>query len=222
MYTIEIFISLKSPLHVGGLSPASTAAVRGMVKTRDGWPFIPASSFKGRLRHTIERLAHGLGSPACETHRKMCRKADIACPVCQIFGSPWLPGPVRFVDIELSGPPAMVEQREKIKRMGLPHPQTTERYGVGIDRRRKVAADHLLYTTELFQPGVPLTFSGPLDGTVSSKTAAWIAAGMRYLDSLGGDRSRGLGWIVGEAIVKDRAGNVVSAEDLRAELEAKS
>ncbi len=222
MYTIDITITLKSPLHIGALSPASTAAVRGMIKTQDGWPFIPASSFKGRLRHAVERLAHGLDRKACETHRKMCRDEATACPVCRVFGSPWLPGSLQFMDMELSGPQALVDQRENQKRQGLFPPRTSERYGVGISRQRKVAADHLLYTTELFHPGVPLAFSGTLNGCTELEAAAWVSAGIRYLDSLGGDHSRGLGWVFATAAVQDDGGKLVSADELRKCLETTS
>ncbi len=216
-YTVEITLTLKTPLHVGALSPAGTAARRGIVKTRDGWPYIPASSFKGRLRHAVERLADGLQRRRdCNTHRKMCR--ENLCPVCRIFGSPWASGPVQFADLELSGPPELAAQYQNRKTRLTP-PPTTERYGVGLSRRRKVAADHLLYTTELFQPGVPLQFHSVLRGNITQETAAWLSAGVRYLDSVGSDRTRGLGWLTGEALVKDAASQVMAAAALRAILE---
>lgn len=213
MLTIKITITMKSPLHIGALSAVSTSAMRGLIKDHDGWPYIPASAFKGRLRHTIEKLARGLDYPVCETHRSMCRDASQACPACQIFGSPWIPGTVRFVDFQLSGPEELVREREKRE----PAP-STQRYGVSLSRSRKVAEDHLLYTTELFEPGVPLTFTGMLSEVPGIREAAWIVAGVRMLESLGSSRTRGLGWLQGQAEVRDEDNQVIELDVLHSYL----
>lgn len=213
MPTIKITITMKSPLHIGALSATSTSAMRGLVKDHDGWPYIPASAFKGRLRHTIEKLARGLNYPVCETHRNMCRDARDACPACQIFGSPWIPGTVRFVDFQLSGPEELVREREKKE----PSP-STQRYGVSLSRTRKVAEDHLLYTTELFEPGVPLTFTGVLSDVPGLEESAWIIAGVRMLESLGSSRTRGLGWLDGSAEVRDENNQIISLDVLQSHL----
>lgn len=221
MLSIEIDLTFNSPVHIGAIAPAGTSAMRGMIKDRDGWPYIPASAFKGRLRHAVERLARSLNYTVCETHRQMCREASTACPACQIFGSPWIKGSVHFVDLQLSAPETLAEMRKK--RIPGERPQPEQRFGVGISRARKVSADHLLYTTELFMPGVPITFQGTLKGEITIKQAAWVVAGVRFLDSLGGSRTRGLGWVEGHATVRDdQTQEALSFETLRQALEGKS
>lgn len=219
MYTIDVELTLQSPLHIGALAPAGAVAMRGLVKDADGWPYVPASAFKGRLRHSVERLAHGLGRRVCATHRDMCREAASACPACQIFGSAWLPGPVHFIDLTLCGPAQVVDYLDAERRAGR-RPGSSERYGVGLNRRRKVAADQLLYTTELFQPGAPLVFGAALTGIPDLTTAAWLFCGLSALDSLGSSRSRGLGWLSAQATVRDQGCVQVEPERLKAALEA--
>jgi len=209
---IDVTVVLKSPLHIGALAPAGTAAVRGMVKTQDGWPYIPASTLKGRLRHTVERLARGLGYFVCDTHQDMCKSVQDACPVCLIFGSPWLEGKLYFADLLLSGPPEILQPLKE--RHGSEWPSTVLRHGVGISRSRKVAADNLLYTTELFQPGIPWVFKGTLCGAITMCNAAWVVAGLRAMQCIGGDSTRGLGWIDIQTQVETEAAKSVSDEEL--------
>jgi CRISPR/Cas system CSM-associated protein Csm3 (group 7 of RAMP superfamily) len=103
---------------------------------------------------------------------------------------------VRFVDLELSGPPAIAAMRQKKQR-----PKTGERTGIAINRRRGVAQDDFLFSTELFMPGVALVFSGTVKGAISLEQAALLVAGLRLIPALGRSKSGGLGWIEAEAAV---------------------
>jgi CRISPR/Cas system CSM-associated protein Csm3 (group 7 of RAMP superfamily) len=103
------------------------------------------------------------------------------------------------------------------RRTGLP-PRTTHRYGVAISRRRGVAEAGLLYTTELFEPGTVLSFSGVLRGPVSHRDAALVVAGLRLIPAMGRGKSGGLGWMTAEVTVKDE-GTVLTDDALRAALE---
>ena len=125
MTEIQVTLTFTTPPNIGSGAQEGTLADRGFIKARDGWPYVPATVFKGRLRHAVERVARGLGVEVCDTHRKMCRQAELACPVCKVFGSPWITGRLRFVDLELSAPQSLVDRRrEKL------HPHTQIRYGV--------------------------------------------------------------------------------------------
>lgn len=216
MLTIEVVLTTCSPLHIGALSASGSAAMRGMLKDAHGWPYIPASAFKGRLRHMVERLGRGLGYSVCETHRQMCREPARACPACQVFGSSWIPGSARFPDLLLSAPEALAAERQE----GRPPPASVLRYGVGISRRRRTAGDHLLYTSELFQPGASLAFAGEIQQVPGLAEAAWLAGGLQMLESLGSDRSRGLGWVASQVQVLDEDGALVALDRLKACLEA--
>ncbi len=212
MYQISMEIVLQTPLHIGAAAPIGTEAIRGMRKDQSGWPYIPASTFKGRLRHMVERLAYTLGRTTCNTHHQTCERLENACPVCRIFGSPFVPGQVRFTDLILDKTPF-------IKKAHDPAPLTTYRFGVALSRTRRVAGDGLLYTLELFQPGVPLLFRGVLEDIKSLEDAAWLYAGTQILESLGSGRGRGLGWISTSCQVREiSSGAPISQQDLRSAL----
>ncbi len=214
MFTITVTLQFTSPPAIGSGAQEGTLAQRGFIKDRDGWPYIPATAFKGQLRHAVERAAQGLSQRVCATHRKMCREASSACPACRIFGSPWVPGKLRFVDLTLSGPPELVAQREKARQENrhIFHPY---RYGVSLNRRRNVAGEHLLYTTELFAPGIPVAFTGDLSGDLELVDAAWVIAGLNLLSTIGKSKTGGLGWLQAEAVVQED-GAVVDTARLRA------
>jgi CRISPR/Cas system CSM-associated protein Csm3 (group 7 of RAMP superfamily) len=213
MTEIEVTLTFTTPPNIGSGAQEVTLADRAIIKAHDGWPYIPATAFKGQLRHAVERVARGMGMEVCETHRKMCRPDRRVCPVCQVFGSPWIPGRLRFVNLELSGPPELVAHREK-----KPYPRTQSRYGVALNRRRGVAADALLYTTELFEPGVPISFKGTLTGEINLASAAWVVAGLGFLAALGRAKSTGLGWLQAKTVVRID-GQIVDADALRGALE---
>lgn len=211
---VDITLHFTTPPAIGSGAQEGTLAQRGFIKDREGWPYIPATALKGKVRHAVEQVARGADRKVCKTHHKMCREAHVACPACRIFGSPWIPGAVRFVDLTLSGPPELVERRQETTR----HPRYPYRYGVGINRRRKVAGDQLLYTTELFEPGVPVAFSGTLTGDIDLESAAWLVAGLHLLTGLGQGKSSGLGWCQAEVAVR-QGGQEITPAQLRAALQ---
>lgn len=197
MVEIKVTLTFKTPLNIGSGAQQGTLAQRGMLKDRRGWPYVPASALKGRLRHAVEQVAQGLNlrPPVCKTHRKMCREE--LCPVCRLFGSPWAPAAVRVERLELSGPAALVAIKERRK-----NPRTTQRTGVAINRRRGVSEDALLYNTELLWPAAELQFTGRITGDVDRAQAALLVAGLRLLPAMGRGKSGGLGWLRAEATVR--------------------
>jgi len=218
MVTIDVTLTFQTSLNVGSGAQRGTLADRAMIKDDRGWPYVPASALKGRLRHAVERLAAGLGELVCDTHQDMCRDKTNACAVCRIFGAPWIPGRLRFERLTLSGPDEIVQVlEERQRRTGQP-PRTTHRYGVAISRRRGVAEDALLYTTELFESGTPLAFSGKLRGPLTPEEAALVVAGLRLIPAMGRGKSGGLGWMTAEVTVQDEGANL-SDDVLRAALE---
>lgn len=206
MVKIDVTVRLRSPLNIGSGAQQGTLAQRGMLKDREGWPYIPASTLKGRWRHAVEQVAGSLaGQTACLTHQDMCRRQ--LCSVCQIFGSPWQSGRVRFVNLALSGPPAIMAMRRKKLR-----PKTAARTGIAVNRRRGVAQDDFLFSTELFMPGVPLAFSGIVQGVISREQAALLVAGLHLIPALGRSKTGGLGRIEAEATVSDGEENWTAAQ----------
>ncbi len=197
MIKIDVTITLRTPMNIGSGAQQGTLAQRGMLKERDGWPYIPATLLKGRLRHYAEQVASTLPNTTVRNPHDLTNiEADDL--VSQVFGTPWQQGRVFFEDCYLSGPPAILEWRRQ-----MPNPRTMQRTGVSINRRRKVAADQRLYKTELLLPGVPLSFSGTIRGHLNRKQAALLVAGLNLVPAFGRGKSGGLGWIEVETHVQN-------------------
>jgi len=156
-----------------------------------GLPMVPASSLKGRLRHTCKQLEEGLrpdttcDDPLAEA---MCQPGsqERPCRVCRLFGSPWVPAALSITDLLLVEPAFLTR--------GDAPPRTSLRYGVGLSRRRRVAQDQLLYTTEVFLPGGTITLGGEISGDVAEADLGLLVAGLENLLTLGGGKTSGLGW----------------------------
>jgi len=203
MIEIEVKLTFETPLNIGSGAQHGTFADRAMIKTREGWPYVPASAFKGRLRHAVEQIAHARGLSDCVTHRHTCRpERGKPCPVCQVFGSPWVPGQLHFARLELVGPLDVVVGLKEMKDLDRVV-RTQVRYGVALSRRRQVSEDKLLYTTELFEPGERLEFQGTLRGEIERREAALVLAGLRLIPALGRGKSGGLGWLSATVQVRE-------------------
>lgn len=187
---LNIRLTFDGPFNIGAGALGGTLADKPLTRDARGLPMVPASAFKGRLRHEVERLAPHLRphdrspcrSPVAET---MCQGSEDPCPVCRLFGSPWHPARLIFSDLILTEPDFLTH--------GDP-PLSDLRYGVALSRQRRVAEDQLLYTTEVFLPGVPLTLSGTITGELDEADLALLRAGLDSLFAIGGGKSRGLGW----------------------------
>lgn len=190
MIEILVTITTRSPLYIGSGAQQGTLAQRGLLKDRDGWPYIPATSLKGKLRHSVEQIVSTMpaGGPILDPHENRVRlPTDI---VSTLFGAPWIAGLVLFEDFYLVGPPPLLAFKKE-----NPNPRTTERTGVSINRRRKVAADQRLYRTEVLWPGASLEFGGTLRGELTRSQAGFLVAGLKLIPALGGGKTGGLGWI---------------------------
>lgn len=210
MTEIDVTLIFKTPLNIGSGAQQGTLTQRGMLKDRRGWPYVPASALKGRLRHAVEQVAAALDlqPSVCRTHQDMCRERP--CPVCRLFGSPWVAGAIRVQRLELTGPPALADIKEKQE-----NPRTDRRTGVAINRRRRVAQDAFLYDTELLWPGAALEFGGTITGHFDEAQAALLLAGLRLIPAMGRGKSGGLGWTEVQATVRGDDGEEWPAERLR-------
>lgn len=188
---IELFVSFDGSFNVGGGAMGGSLSRRPLLTDWRGLPLIPGSSLKGRLRHTCKQLAEGLGYETCGDPRAeaMCPNTsapDDICPVCRLFGFTGRPSPLTFSDLSLVEPDFVTR--------GIP-PPTSLRYGVGISRRRSVAADQLLYDTEVFMPGSPVTLRGEIGGRLAAeRDLGLLIAGLENTITLGGGKTAGLGW----------------------------
>lgn len=217
MVEITITLTLKSPLTIGSGAQQGTLAQRGLLKDPAGWPYVPASSLKGRLRHAVEQIVRATDTEQTVLDPHENRRRLPTDVVTRLFGAPWVRGQVLFEDLLLSGPPAIIAYRNH----HLQAPLTQQRTGVSINRGRHVAEDQRLYSTELFQPGVPLEFQGKLRGNLLLPEVGWLVAGLHLLPALGRSKSTGLGWLdIATQTTLD--GQILPSEKLRQALQETS
>jgi CRISPR/Cas system CSM-associated protein Csm3 (group 7 of RAMP superfamily) len=69
-------LTLKTGLHVGSAWTAGSPSDDPVVRTPDGRPFIPGSSFKGAFRSTVEKLAPAVDLTTCLLDHS---DPDVAC-----------------------------------------------------------------------------------------------------------------------------------------------
>ena len=212
-------IEALTPLHIGtgyGLAGVADAgALRRLEGGRPGAVYLPGSSIKGRARYHLELLAPSLqgvaglaGFGQDPDHRDHpCRDGNL-CPACNIFGSTAHEGPLFFSDALLATDDdlAMViegnddQGQEQVRRLY----ERQVRTNVMLSRRRGVAREQHLFTTEVAAPG--LRFRGTIGGflpdqgrrlAVGDGTApldlALLLLALRAITHLGGRKSRGLG-----------------------------
>ncbi|MCQ3933164.1 MAG: hypothetical protein DPW16_22170 [Chloroflexi bacterium] len=190
---IRLKLTMQSPLHIGGETRLNTSADKPLLKTVDGLPYIPATTLKGRLRHTLEQILHSDFVNLYQLGPLSDNMMGSPDTVHYLFGSPQQESRVYFEDLYLSGPPVILDAF--LTRRGKAFPTTMIRTGVGINRRRRVAQDQILYSTEVFAPGIDLEFSGSVTALVDDEALIYLLmAGLRFIEQIGSQRSRGFGW----------------------------
>jgi CRISPR/Cas system CSM-associated protein Csm3 (group 7 of RAMP superfamily) len=203
-FCVDLSIVIETALSVGGAGTVGSLADKSLL--RDGWnrPMLPASQVKGRLRHACESIARGLGISVCQPPKPETTCPHLAlpgtskennrqyCPICEIFGSPAFRGRLRFRDL-VYAPPTGDPAREG----RLYTPREPLRPGVGLDRRRGVVQEKLLFLTETTQPGTGACFAREkaICGNVPGPGhALLVLMGLKQILNWGGAKSRGLGW----------------------------
>jgi hypothetical protein len=186
---IELQITLLSSLHIGTglgrgqiLDDTVVAGPHPLAPEAAPLPYIPGSSLKGRLRHSLRLLAPALGLQTDGRLREIEKR---------LFGFPERPGGLLFADAHIADPrlarslsaPAMARRTAR-----------SERSFVGLTPRR-VAADERLFRIELAEHD--LVFAARLSGTLPRESAradvGLLLAAAYDLTHLGGHKGRGLG-----------------------------
>ena len=198
---IELEAHFATPFSIGTGALGCTTADKPLLKDAEGVPYLPGSTLKGILRHEAEKIIRSLWSDEA-----VCRSPNPAtmcpqnrpteqpfCPICRVFGSPWLPSSLIFTDLK----PGERLDRQVMK-------DTRLRFGVGISRHRRVAADDLLYTLEVASAAEGVPLQGAIEGNLPDeewkRLLALVLAALRAINAIGGARSRGLGWVTLEAV----------------------
>lgn len=203
---------LRTGLHVGSGWAVGTPSDNPVVRTPDGKPFIPGSSFKGAFRSTVEKLTSATGLTSCwlmggqgcigaqgEEQRKfdqqrsdagwsgetlLSQLEDKLCDTCKLFGSPYCASRILFADLL---PPDEDSLSAKMIQV---------RDGVAIHRDSEKAVDRLKYDYEVVAPAqtfrvqIRLEDPSPNDLALTCLGLSEFVSGLGYI---GGKRSRGLG-----------------------------
>jgi len=214
-FRVDLRVHFDGTFNVGSGAMGGSLAQRPMLTDWRGLPMVPGSSFKGRLRHTCKQLAEAMGQETCDdpVAEAMCQpgEGEEPCPICRLFGSPWLESPLAFADLTLVEPAFLIKSE-------VP-PRTSLRYGVGLSRYRRVAQDQLLYTTEVFLPGGTVTLGGQINGQADEKDVGLLVAAIENLLTLGSGKTSGMGWCDLEfdlyRIEDDGSETLLSADDVR-------
>lgn len=203
-------IMLHTALHIGGGSGTLSISDSPIVRTPEGRPFVPGSSFKGAFRSTVEKLAGPLPAvrtcaltdgadcpgPQGEIQREFNRRrrderwdearliqelAVVLCDTCKLFGSPFAASKLRFSDLYLAAGE---------------DPVTQVRDGVGIDRDSERAVEHIKFDFEVVEANTVFDMELTLDDPTATELGLTCLGLCEYLTGfggLGGKRSRGLG-----------------------------
>lgn len=193
-FQLKLTVTPETGLSVGGSGNTGVRADKTIQRDGHDWPVIPASQIKGRLRHTCEAILRAAGVAICRppNPETCCPQhpavSDPPCPICSIFGSPWTTSPLRFCDLvhaPSSGESSVI------------------RPGTGIDRRRGIVKEELLFLTETTAPGAEPVFRSvtpTISGTLAEEgQALLLLAGLHAIKNWGGGKSRGLGWATVQA-----------------------
>jgi len=203
---------LKTGLHIGSGWSVGGLSDKPIIRTVDGRPFVPGSSFKGAFRSTVEKLAATIGVSSCglmenqgcigaqgqeqRDFNKLRKDADWSdvqlmkeltknlCSTCQLFGSPYTASAITFSDML---PPSDDKLADKMIQV---------RDGVAIDRDSEKAVDQLKFDYEVVAPAQTFELKIWLDDP-SDLDVGLTCLGLNEFVSgfgfIGGNRSRGLG-----------------------------
>jgi CRISPR-associated RAMP protein (TIGR02581 family) len=203
-YLFKGILEMKTALHIGGGKENYKNTDSPVVRTPDGYPFIPGSSFKGAFRSTVEKLAVSVpGISTCQLideqdecptvrkefpKQKQKMKEDTLvteleyelCCTCKLFGSPWSGSKIFFHDMKLKTPSDITEVRD----------------GVMIDRDSERAVDQHKYDFETVPSAsefeIEIMLENPSD-TDLGLTCIGLNEFISEMAYLGGIKSRGLG-----------------------------
>ena len=180
---LKLHLTLDTAFHTTG-NRRRWGADKAMAVSPDGDYVIPATTLKGALRERAETLLRTWGLDVCTgpAPETMCADANDLCPVCQVFGNPRFPSPLRFQDGRF-GPDTVAQIRS----------------GVSISRQRRAALPGRLFFVEATSPG-PLEAMAICEGYFPDRASALQACALvtlaaRWISAVGGGRTRGLGWI---------------------------
>ena len=191
---IDLTLKGTSPVHVTG-NRWKWGVDKVTAQDEAQQAVIPATSIKGNLRASALMVLRSWGIAVCRGPEPdtMCSDAHPPCPVCQVFGNPGLTAPVKFFK---ASPRVRMPNTNSSH---IPPVEFTVRSGVSLSRHRRAALSQRLFFIESAEPQ-PAQWGSRIEGiypnaTVAHQAAALLVLSTRYSHMIGGNRSRGLGWI---------------------------
>lgn len=188
----RLTVDVRTALAIGA-GPQVRGGVTRAARDLDGYPVVPASTLKGALRATAERLLRGATNA-----RTVCSSVGgtpctgEACALCALFGGAGKPGALRFGDARVTD--EILRTHLNPARHG--NVGTGYRGGIALDRASRAASDHLhsdRETTAPFMTGFRLTARVETLRGLTDEEMTLLKAAARGVTSLGGERSRGAG-----------------------------
>lgn len=203
MFTLELRLVLETPLHIGGAADTPDS-LHTFARDMRGRPYIPATTLKGLHRAMTEQVAAALNLVICTapTSAQMCHPiaGKPACPVCRIFGSPWLTGRLRYRNL-IATSTLIIENRIQASH----------------SRRRRVQLTR--HTAQYEVLPAETIFSGQIDHQIAEPALLGLAlAGLRSITALGSGGNLGYGLCRAEVRALDVSGHPVNDSDLAASL----
>lgn len=176
---IGLTFKLNSSFHSTG-DIVSIKVDKSLSKDSSGNVLIPATLIKGTLRHNIEMLLRALGENVClaPSPEEMCNK----CIICKSFGSPSNKAKLFFSDGKIPLDKAFLQTQT----------------GTTIHRRTKTVKEEALFSTEVsfYEDEFDIEISGFFETEDEAmRIAGLVLMGSRANFSIGGNKSRGLGWL---------------------------
>ncbi|NLL06126.1 MAG: hypothetical protein GX270_10170 [Clostridiaceae bacterium] len=178
IFTVEAI--QKSPICVNS-GVIENDGVNMTIVKRNGIPYIPGSSLKGKVRYNFSRIVGDKGS-----HKE---KAFCSCPVCLVFGGAGNNQSRIFFD-------DLVPDERSSGNVGI-------RYGVAIDRYTKTSNDKFLYTREVaedfvFKGDISLYYDDKM--CHSKKPGCFVyenelLLSIKMIEAIGGGNSSGFGFV---------------------------
>lgn len=179
-FELTVTVSLRSDLHIAGVGRTAALIDRCIERDAHGRPYIPSTSFKGRVRTHYERLMHALGYDMknCKPPApgNMCNDPNNLCPACALFGSPVQQSRVEFSPL---APNSASEP--------------TTRIGVGVNRKLNTVEQGRLFFYEAAPQTRIKSFTGTVRGWATETEIAQLIAAIQLITHFGGQKARGLG-----------------------------
>jgi CRISPR/Cas system CSM-associated protein Csm3 (group 7 of RAMP superfamily) len=197
----ELLITPLSQFHIGTGFGVGSFIDRATIKDTLGALYIPGSTIKGKAKYFGRQMANSFGLGYCAEDNP-CKGNP--CIVCRTFGSPLHQGKFFFSDAKVPEEliKSLTEENDENLAISL-RSFLNIKTGTKIDRRFGTVEEDHLFTTETGMRGITLTakiYGIDNDFTFLDKGELplelnLLLGSLSLITHLGGDASRGLGYV---------------------------